>query len=103
MSTTTTHKPNSVYRLGNPIDRLVRRAEGVVKSLEQSIEYWDPEVTRLRKLARDRAEVGNRTGQADANALADQKQRHVDKLRIERTLATEELETLRTLVAVGSY
>ncbi len=97
-ATVRTHTLHSVYRIGEPTARLLRRSEGVLRSLDSQIAHHQLEIDRLRKLARDRAEVGNRDGQASANEYADQKQRSLHKIQLEHALATEELETLRDLV-----
>lgn len=92
-----THKPNSTYRIADPLDRLLRRAEGDVRSAASSIEYWSADADRLRKLARERAERGNRSGQQSANDLADSQQRKVDRLLVELALCQQELDFLNNL------
>jgi len=97
-TTTKTHSPTSIYNVADPKERLRIRAEGKLRSAQSSLDYKQKEVDRLRLLARGRAEKGDRSGQASANAYADQTAKQVRKLMVERSACQQELDMLIELL-----
>lgn len=95
MATTTT----TVLSVFDPdLDSLEHRLESIVASSEASLNYWHGEVVRLRKLARQRAELGGSSAAASANEAADKIVRGKQaKIRDRRDRAQAELNALRFL------